>query len=113
MGAKWEPKGAKRMPKGVKGAQRAPFAEQERESEEFGARRVHQPSPFGSHFGPKSMKNGIENSFKNQSRKSMEKYAKRLQNGVQIDAKTHQKTMPKVRAKKGVSSIERRGFLEG
>ena len=34
MGAEWEPKSVKRRPKGGKGTQRAPFAEQERKSEE-------------------------------------------------------------------------------
>ena len=106
-GAKWEPNGSQRVPKSnqngakwvsiwSKAPPEIPFPEQEWKSEEFCTKRVRQPSPFGSTFGPKSIKNAIENSFKNRS---------------QIDAKTHQKPMPKVIAKKCVTIIEKRVFF--
>ena len=56
-------------------------------------------SSLGSHFSPKSIKNGIANSLKNPSRKNIENYAKRLpkwnrnrcQNSLKINAKNDNK----------------------
>ena len=46
---------------------------------------------FWSHFGQNSIKNVIENSWKKDAEKHMKLTPKGYQNGVEIDAKTHQK----------------------
>jgi hypothetical protein len=102
--SKWGPKtvanriknvlGTPSAPKGAfGGGGRLPYAR----------RRTHgrdSRGPFWSRFGPKSVKNAIENSSQNRSRKNMENNIKRLQNGAEIDATTNKKPMPKHVSKK-------------
>ena len=61
MGAEWEPKGVKRMPKGGKGAQWAPFAEQERKSEEKRAEKHGDGCEKGAQMESKTMRKHITN----------------------------------------------------
>ena len=63
-GAKREPKGAKREPKGSQSEARNLLKHTLRKSLEKGGDKCN---IFWSHFGPKSIKNATDNSFKNQS----------------------------------------------
>ena len=134
--------GIKRSQKGAKGSQREPKVSQGEPKVSQGEPKVSQREPkvsqsstkmhnkvdvwkrsrkgakrirvsfAGPFWEPFSIKNAIENSFKNRSRKNMENIQKGSQNGIEIDAKTHKKSMPKLESRKDQENHEISCFSE-
>jgi len=71
------------------------------------------PDHFGRHFPLKYLKMPSKIHPKNRSRKNMEFIEKGSQNGAEIDAETHQKSMPKPVSKKDQENHEKSCFSEG
>ena len=127
-GAKREPQGAKREPTGAQseplGGPRVPKVSQGatkmqpkidlRKRSRKGSQKVSRPGCFLAPFwGPFPLKIPSKIRSKIDSEKSLKIMPTNSQNGAEIDAKTHQKSMPKLVSKKIKKIMNNNVFLKG